>query len=535
MEVALMICVYDPFETVGASLGEAILSPISCIVREEAGGLYALTLVCPLDPGGVWQAVRPFALLRVPVPRCETPAVSTAENRIVDAGWQVWQVTRDRTGFYTTTTSVRYAAYVSGNVYVQGDRVRYNGLNWQCITAATLLTPSDANSSAWRNLGTGDPVPRAYLPAGEQLAVSSVGETWLEVKRANGSRGYVKRADCDYLYTADTGAQLTDPVAARTLTEQLFRVTDVRVDSAAGRLTAHALHLSYDASGILLDRVTLNCTDLPTAVAALRSAALPDGSADAPPVFCQGTAGLITGGFTHMTLTAALLDPEMGLVRQARVRLVRDNRDFFLLQNGKTDRGVRLVHGVNLRGVRWERDCGDVTTRLLPVARAQNGSDLLLPERYVDSPLASRYPVPVIRPLRVNARVGRDGMTEASAFERMRREAAERFSAGIDRPKTTLTVDFLLLGDTREYKVYRNLESLTLYDTVEVHHPDLGLSARAQVKSYEWDAVARRYTRITLGDVFDSADHMVYGYSLADGAISTRKLTQEAIEEIRNG
>ena len=530
-----MICVYDPFERTGASLGEGVLTPYACTVREEAGGLYALTLVHPLDPEGVWKAVRPFALLRVPVPRCETPAVSTAENRIVDAGWQVWQVTRDRAGFYTTTTPVRYPAYVSGNVYAQGDRVRYNGLNWQCVVAATLLTPSDANSAAWRNLGTGDPAPRAYLPAGEQLAVSSVGDPWLEVKRANGSRGYVRRADCEYLYTADAGAQLTDPVAARTLTEQLFRVTDVRVDSAAGRLTAHALHLSYDAGGILLDRVTLNRTDLPTAVAALRSAALPDGSAGAPPIFCQGTESLISGGFTRMTLTAALLDPEMGLVRQARVRLVRDNRDFFLLRNGETDRGVRLIHGVNLRGVRWERDCADVTTRLLPVARAQDGSDLLLPERYVDSPLADRYPVPVLRPLRVSARVGRNGMTEAAVLQRMRREAAERFAAGIDRPKTTLTVDFLLLGDTEEDRACRELEFLNLYDTVEIRHPDLGITAKAQVKSYEWDAVARRCTRMTLGDVFDTADHTVYGYSLADGAVSARKLTQEAIDEIRNG
>ena len=109
-----MICVYDPFEPTGASLGEGVLTPYACTVREEAGGLYALTLVHPLDPEGVWKAVRPFALLRVPVPRCETPAVSTAENRIVDAGWQVWQVTRDRAGFYTSTAPVRYPPMSAG-------------------------------------------------------------------------------------------------------------------------------------------------------------------------------------------------------------------------------------------------------------------------------------------------------------------------------------------------------------------------------------------------------------------------------------
>ena len=530
-----MICVYDPFETVGASLGEGVLSPISCTVREEAGGLYALTLVLPLTDDGVWQSVRPFALLRVPVPRCETPAVNTADNLIVDAGWQVWQVTRDRAGLYASTAYIRYTAFVNGNLYVRGDRVRHNSRNWECITAATLLTPSAENSASWRDLGTGDPVPRAYLPAGEQFAVSNAGETWLEVKRADGTRGYVRRADCTYLYTPDANAQLPGPVASRTLTDQLFRVTDVQIDSTTGLLTAHALHLSYDASAILLDRVTLNHTDLPTAVAALRSAALPDGSAGAASVFCQGTGCEVSGTFTRMTLTAALLDPEIGLVRQARARLVRDNRDFFLLWNEETDSGLRLTHGVNLRGVRWSRDCADVTTRLLPVARAADGSDLLLPERFVDSPLLDRYPFPVTRPLRVNARVGRDNLTEANVYARMRAEAQARLAIGIDLPRTTLTVDFLLLGDTEEYKAYRDLERLTLYDVVEIHHPDLGLSVRAQVKSYEWDAVAKRYTRITLGDVFGTADHTVYGYSLADGTVSVRKLSPEAIDEIRNG
>ncbi len=143
--------------------------------------------------------------------------------------------------------------------------------------------------------------------------------------------------------------------------------------------------------------------------------------------------------------------------------------------------------------------------------------------------------MPVLRPRRRNARVGRDNLTEADVLDRMRREARERFDAGIDRPKTSLTVDLLLLGDTEEYKAYRDLEQCTLYDTVEIRHPDLGLTAKAQVKSYEWDAVARRYTRITLGDVFGSADHTVYGYSLADGAVSARKLSPEAIDEIRNG
>jgi phage-related protein len=91
-----------------------------------------------------------------------------------------------------------------------------------------------------------------------------------------------------------------------------------------------------------------------------------------------------------------------------------------------------------------------------------------------------------------------------------------------------------MLGDTEEYARYKALERLSLYDTVEIFHPDLGLSTAVQVKGYEWDALAQRYTKITLGDVFDRARHTVTGYDLSDGCISYRKFSGEVIAALKN-
>ena len=69
---------------------------------------------------------------------------------------------------------------------------------------------------------------------------------------------------------------------------------------------------------------------------------------------------------------------------------------------------------------------------------------------------------------------------------------------------------------------------MSLYDWVTVEHPDLGISTKAQVKSYEWDALTRRFTRITLGDVFRVDTGALAGWQIADGSITPRKLSDAA-------
>ena len=136
--------------------------------------------------------------------------------------------------------------------------------------------------------------------------------------------------------------------------------------------------------------------------------------------------------------------------------------------------------------------------------------------------------------VRVDARVGKDGLTEEEVLARMRAEARRVFKAdGADLPRVSLTVDFLMLGDTEEYRQYRALDSVCLYDTVEVLHPDIGLAVKAQVRKYEWDAVAERLTRLELGDVCEKPAHTVAGYDLGDGCVTARKLSRDAINAIR--
>ena len=44
-----------------------------------------------------------------------------------------------------------------------------------------------------------------------------------------------------------------------------------------------------------------------------------------------------------------------------------------------------------------------------------------------------------------------------------------------------------------------------LYDLVRIRHAPTGFVAKAQVSGYEWDALTRRYSSITVGNVYYEA------------------------------
>ena len=63
-----MICVYDKTNTAFEANGNAVLTPISCTVRQVAGGNYELTMTHPIDPDGKWAHLVPDAIVRAPIP-----------------------------------------------------------------------------------------------------------------------------------------------------------------------------------------------------------------------------------------------------------------------------------------------------------------------------------------------------------------------------------------------------------------------------------------------------------------------------------
>ncbi|MCQ2330974.1 MAG: hypothetical protein MJZ55_03195 [Paludibacteraceae bacterium] len=112
----------------------------------------------------------------------------------------------------------------------------------------------------------------------------------------------------------------------------------------------------------------------------------------------------------------------------------------------------------------------------------------------------------------------------------MKDEALALFDDGIDLVSLTVDVDFINLGDTEEYKQYRDLQSVSLYDVVHISHAPLGFADKLQVKSYEWNAITKQYTRLTLGDVFDAEIKTIPAYQFRNGSVKISKLNKDDME-----
>lgn len=331
-------------------------------------------------------------------------------------------------------------------------------------------------------------------------------------------------------------------VPAEQATEQCFRIYSVAVDTANHEVAVEARHISYDFMGNMCGRLpTQMGTYVVNALAKMRNALFtPDDRILATNI----TRRVNLGDRSFVNPIKFLLDPEYGLVQRARARLVRDNNDFYLLGNDEpADRGYEIAYGKNMTGISWSKSTDEVITRIVPLGEDADGKTLLLPEKWMDSPRIGEYPVVHTGTLTVSDAkevvVDEDDeetpseditpMSKEECYALMRQAVADEFAKGCDLPDLTLEIDFIHIGDTEEYRQYRNLERVFLYDLVRIRHAPTGFVAKAQVSGYEWNALTRRYNSITVGNVFAVESSAVAGYQLTEGAVTATKIAPGSV------
>lgn len=235
----------------------------------------------------------------------------------------------------------------------------------------------------------------------------------------------------------------------------------------------------------------------------------------------------------------AMLDPEEGAAAKWKSQFVADDYDLYFLKRAGSDRGMRIEYGKNLTGIDCKVDMSNLATRIIPVGENEDGSDLYLDgDPWIDSKNIGAYPYPHIYVLECDGcKVGNDGVTVDIARARMREQAQKLLDDGCDIPEISLSIEYSSLGDTEEYKQYRYLERVYLYDIVHIRNKKIGISADLEAVEMTWDCIKDRPVHMQFGTLRTTAAKIaswqipsgISGTKLIAGSVGSGQLGNDII------
>ena len=545
------ICVYAPGTTEFDNLGLAVLKPTKCEIKQTAGAEYQLTLVHPITADGAWQYLTDEAIIKAPIPPESIPNLSIDSGEIIVGDVDVYRTTV-QTARYSdlgkiTTRKVTYQLWHANQMFYPGNKVTFGIQNYECTVqnADATFDPSKWKKIPNTETVTTPPTIADYTAAGTTLyaSVDPGYPRYLYGTDENGKTGYWVLANCEYVGPLDPGQ--ADEYLAKTIVEQTFRIDSIQRNSNENSVTVNASQLTYDYSKMVIP-IAANVEAKAPQVAAqlIRDRAHPNGLPYPPVIACEdfGEDISVSADWSYQNVAYCVLDPDSGIVPQCHAKLVRDAWRFFILLNDSPDRGFEISYGRNLKGVTWSRSVEKLVTRIFPRAKAANGDPLYYNDgnghSYVDSPLIGEFAFIRCECIQISAQVGKQNpqgetYTEAMVQAEMLAAAQNKFAIEFcDAVSEDIKVDFIKLGDSEEYKQFRNLERVSIYDTVRIRHPLLSLEASAQVRAYTWDAIRRRFISIELGNIWTYGKQALAGYEIGNGQIRMKKLAPEVIDAI---
>lgn len=213
--------------------------------------------------------------------------------------------------------------------------------------------------------------------------------------------------------------------------------------------------------------------------------------------------------------------------------ILYDNYNITVDERVGGDHGVQVLYGKNIvkDGFSETIDMTEVATRIIP--KSYNGYMIAGETPWVDSPIIEKYPtahykVMSFEDVKMRADASEDDEengviicdTQEQLEKALRKRCEEQYAADADKPKITIKANMELLQNTELYEDVKELESVSLGDTVHCKHSKLGIVSDARVIELEWDAVRKKLTSVTLGE---------FQYNFLNNASSVMNRVEQAI------
>ena len=312
-------------------------------------------------------------------------------------------------------------------------------------------------------------------------------------------------------------------------TAQPFRIYRI-TKPMNGVCTIYARHITYDLGGIPVN--VFSAQNVASALAGLKS----NSAAENP--FEFWTDKTTTANFA-VTTPAALrsrLGGKTGSILDVYGGEYEwDGMTVKLHNNRGTDRGVTIRYGKNLTDIEQDRNIANVRTGIYPYWINSDGVLVVCDPPVVNAP--GSYDFANIETVDFS-----QDFEEQPTPAQLKERAEQYISANnIGVPSVNISVSFVDLSQTDQYKGLALLEQCDLCDTVTVQFEALGVNATAEIVRIETDVLLGRYKAIEVGSLRTNiTDTIVSNNQATNEKIDKttswlEKQVQEATDQITNG
>jgi phage minor structural protein len=283
-----------------------------------------------------------------------------------------------------------------------------------------------------------------------------------------------------------------------TAVPQPFRVYEIS-RPMNGLVTINAEHVAYDLNGIVVSPFTVStCT---AAFQSLKTSA----ATDCPFEFSTDKT---TSANINITIPRTIWDILGGsaggildVYGTGEYEFDRWNVIFHKARGANN--GVTIRYGKNLTDIQQEENCASVYTGIYPYWQGADGDVVTLGEKIIN--VDGTFDYTRIRTLDLS-----EYYEEAPTEDELRKTANSWLKNNdIGTPSVSLSISFVQLERTEEYKTLEMLEHVSLCDTVSVVFPKLGVTATAKCVKTVYNTLEERYESIELGDGRDSIESTI--------------------------
>lgn len=279
--------------------------------------------------------------------------------------------------------------------------------------------------------------------------------------------------------------------ASETLAGQLFRITKIQDSSDGRKMTISADHISYDLNGFPMPEFT--ATGITNVMNALQNNSLVGHSFNFD-TDITNTTSKINSKYPK-SIRAVIGGEEGSIIQIFKCEVEFSNFMVRLLRRRGADNSVSIRYGKNLESFVNVRSSESSYNGVLAFWYSKDAEGT----KYVRGNIAysanhTEFPVDRIFLLDVTSEYD-EAPTQAQLTTRAASYVTDN---NIGYPYLdSVTIKFIPLWQTEEFKNVVGLEQVSIGDTVHVYYEDFDFAVR--VIEYTYDTLEQRYTNITLG------------------------------------